>query len=205
MVALAAVILPCHSADSDPLQDYCVADLTLNLTINGYPCKDYYAATIDDFVFSLATPANTSNAYGADSFPGIVQTFPGLNTLGFAILRLDFAVGGLIPPHTHPLASELVYVEEGSLYAGFVTQDNRLFAKILNKGDVLVIPRALIHWQLNVGDTPAKAIATLNSQQNPGAQLIASSLFGSGIRDDVLAKTFFLDESIVRHLKSNFS
>ncbi|EFJ12649.1 hypothetical protein SELMODRAFT_425367 [Selaginella moellendorffii] len=71
MVALAAVILPCHSADSDPLQDYCVADLTLNLTINGYPCKDYYAATIDDFVFSLATPANTSNAYGADSFPGI--------------------------------------------------------------------------------------------------------------------------------------
>ncbi|EFJ14493.1 hypothetical protein SELMODRAFT_423673 [Selaginella moellendorffii] len=43
-------------------------------------------------------------------------------------------------------------------------------------------------------------IVTLNSQF-PGFQLIADSMFGSNILDEVLVKTFFIDEKAVQQLK----
>ncbi|KAJ7538785.1 hypothetical protein O6H91_11G062800 [Diphasiastrum complanatum] len=197
--------LKVNAADADPLQDFCVADLTKDLYLNGYPCKKPAAATTDDFVFNgLTVPFQTNNITGASAVFGFVDNFPGLNTLGIAIARLDFAKGGLIPPHTHPRASEIIYVLEGSLYAGFVTTDNKLFAKVISKGEVMIFPRGLIHFQLNVGDSPAQAVVSLNSQ-SPGFQLIANSMFGSQIKDEVLQKTFFLDQKTVDQLKAIFS
>ncbi|XP_024516022.1 germin-like protein subfamily T member 2 [Selaginella moellendorffii] len=100
----------------------------------------------------------------------------------------------------------MVYVEEGTVYAAIVTADNRLFARVMNRGEVMVIPRGLIHWQMNVGRTNAKIIATLNSQL-PGIQFIARSMFGSRpeVPDEVLEKTFFLDERGINQVRSNFT
>ncbi|KAJ7550712.1 hypothetical protein O6H91_07G113800 [Diphasiastrum complanatum] len=194
-----------NAADADPLLDFCVGDITKDLYLNGYPCKKPTAVTTDDFVFhGLTVPPQTNNSFGADAIGGSVDNFPGLNSLGISIARLDFAKGGLIPPHTHPRASEIIYVVEGSLYAGFVTADNKLFAKIINKGDVMIFPRGLIHFQLNVADAPAQAVVSLNSQ-SPGFQFIANSMFGSNIKDEVLQKTFFLDQKTVDRLKAIFS
>ncbi|KAJ7540377.1 hypothetical protein O6H91_10G011700 [Diphasiastrum complanatum] len=194
-----------NAADADPLMDFCVADLTKDLYLNGYPCKKPAAVTTDDFVFyGLTVPPQTNNSFGASAVFGFVGNFPGLNSLGISIARLDFAQGGLIPPHTHPRGSEIIYVLEGSLYAGFVTADNQLFAKVINKGDVMIFPRGLIHFQLNVGDGPAQAVVSLNSQ-HAGFQLIANSMFGSNIKDEVLQKTFFLDQKTVDRLKTIFS
>ncbi|XP_024526361.1 putative germin-like protein 3-2 [Selaginella moellendorffii] len=193
-----------NAADADPLQDFCVADLSKDLSMNGFPCKRASNTTVEDFIFSgLKQSANTSNPVGADAVFGSVFQYPGLNSLGLSIARLDFAKGGLIPPHTHPRASEMIYVVEGSMYAGFVTTDNKLFARVISKGDVMIFPRGLIHWQLNVGNTTAMGIVTLNSQF-PGFQLIADSMFGSNILDEVLVKTFFIDEKAVQQLKSIF-
>jgi hypothetical protein len=42
-----------HAADPDPLQDFCVADLSQNAThMNGYPCKVRSAVTAADFLFT---------------------------------------------------------------------------------------------------------------------------------------------------------
>ena len=42
-----------HAADPDPLQDFCVADLSQNAThMNGYPCKPRSAVTAADFLFT---------------------------------------------------------------------------------------------------------------------------------------------------------
>ncbi|XP_024518764.1 rhicadhesin receptor-like [Selaginella moellendorffii] len=79
-----------------PLQDFCIANLTMDLTF------------------------------------GTVQLFPGL---GLSIGRLDFALGGIIVPHTHPRASELVYVEEGGAHAAIITSDSRLYARVITKGE----------------------------------------------------------------------
>ena len=96
---------------------------------------------------------------------------------------------------------------EGSLEVGFVTSnsDNRLISKILNKGDVFVFPIGLIHYQRNVGNGNAMAIAGLSSQ-NPGVITIANAVFGSkpDISADILVKAFQVDKSVISNAQSRF-
>ena len=136
-----------------------------------------------------------------------VDTFPGLNTLGISLARIDFAPYGQNPPHTHPRGTEILVVLEGTLFVGFVTSntDNRLFTKTLNKGDVFVFPVGLIHFQVNVGKTNAIAISGLSSQ-NAGAITIANAVFGSNppINPDILTKAFQLDKKVVEYLQKEF-
>ena len=71
-----------------------------------------------------------------------VDKFLGLNTLGISLACIDFAPYGLNPPHTYPRGTELLVVMEGTLLVGFVTSNpNKLFTKVLNKGDVFVFPK----------------------------------------------------------------
>ena len=177
--------------------------------VNGKFCKDPKLATADDFFFSgLQIPRNTSNPVGSTVTPANVEQIPGLNTLGISLARIDYApYGGLNPPHIHPRASEILVVLEGTLYVGFVTSnpDNRLFTKVLNKGDVFVFPIGLIHFQFNIGHDNAVAIAGLSSQ-NPGVITIANAVFGSNppINLDVLTKAFQVDNNVVQYLQKQF-
>jgi quercetin dioxygenase-like cupin family protein len=174
--------------------------------VNGVACKDPNQITVDDFYFSgLDKPGNTSNKLGSAVNLVNVQKLAGLNTFGISLARLDFAPYGLNPPHTHPRATEVLVVLEGSLYVGFVTTDNKLFAKVLNKGDVYVFPMGLIHFQYNKGTTNAVAFASLSSQ-NPGVIRVADALFATKppISDDVLTKTLNVDQNTVHYIQSQF-
>ncbi|THG07890.1 hypothetical protein TEA_009587 [Camellia sinensis var. sinensis] len=178
------------------------------LFVNGKVCNDPKLATADDFFFSgLLTPQNTSNPIGSKVTPVNVIQILGLNTLGISLARIDFAPYGLNPPHTHPRATEVIVVLEGTLYVGFVTSntDNRLFTKVLYPGDVFVFPQGLIHFQFNNGKTNAVALAALSSQ-NPGTITVANAVFGSNprISDDVLAKAFQVDKKVVDYLQAQF-
>ncbi|RZB46636.1 Germin-like protein 12-1 [Glycine soja] len=122
-----------------------------------------------------------------------------------ALARIDFAPKGLNAPHTHPRGTEILIVLEGTLYVGFVTSNqdgNRLFTKVLNKGDVFVFPIGLIHFQMNMGNGNAVAIAGLSSQ-NPGAITIANALFkvNPPISSEVLTKAFQVDKTIIDYLQ----
>ena len=177
--------------------------------VNGKFCEDPKLAKPDDFFFQgLNKPGNTSNPNGSNVTNVNVDALPGLNTLGIQLVRIDYApYGGLNPPHTHPRGTEILVVLEGTLYVGFVTSnpDNRLFAKVLNPGDVFVFPIGLIHFQLNIAKTPAVAFAGLSSQ-NAGVITVADAVFGATppINPDVLAKAFQLDKKIVTDLQSKF-
>ena len=131
----------------------------------------------------------------------------GLNTLGISIVQIDYAPYGQNPPHTHPRATEILAVLEGTLYVGFVTSnpENCFFNKVLNKGDVFVFPIGLIHFQFNVGKTNAIALTGLSSQ-NPGVITIANAVFESNppINPDVLAKAFQLDKNVIEYLQKVF-
>ncbi|GAB4832805.1 hypothetical protein Ancab_006822 [Ancistrocladus abbreviatus] len=165
----------------------------------------------DDFVFKgLNIPHNTNNKLGSNVTLVSAANLPGLNTLGISMARIDFAPYGLNPPHTHPRGTEVLTVIEGTLYVGFVTSNlpnggNRLFTKVLYQGDVFVFPQGLIHFQFNVGKTPAIAIVGFSSQ-NPGVITIANALFGSKapISVDVLSKAFQLDQKVIQNLQSLF-
>lgn len=180
--------------------------------VNGLFCKNPADVTPEDFLFKgLDIPRNTDNKLGSNVTQVFAAQLPGLNTLGVAVARIDYAPYGLNPPHTHPRATEVLTVLEGTLFAGFVTSNlpsggNKLFPIVLHKGDVFVFPQGLIHFQLNVGKTPAVAVAAFSSQ-NPGVITIANAIFGAkpAISVDVLSKAFQLDDVVIKHLESLFS
>ncbi|CAL4950367.1 unnamed protein product [Urochloa decumbens] len=208
VIAACAVVLvlaaPTIAADPDHLQDVCVADRASPIKINGFTCKAN--VTADDFFFpGLRYPGNTNNPAGSLVTAANVETFPGVNTLGVSMARIDFAPGGQNPPHTHPRATEIIFVLEGTLEVGFITTANKLFVKTVNKGDVFVFPRALVHFQQNRGNCPAAIVSAFNSQLQ-GTQAIAMTLFGATppVSTDVLAKAFRIGNGKVAAIKGRF-
>ncbi|GJU07219.1 putative germin-like protein 2-1 [Tanacetum coccineum] len=150
--------------------------------------------TADDFLFKgIRGMGSTTNAVGSNVTIVNVKVFPGLNTLGISFVRIDYAPRGLHGPYYHPRATEVLTVIEGSLQVGFITTDpdNKLFTKRLEKGDIFILPEALIHFQQNVGNGYVVALSSLSSQ-NAGAVTIPNAVFGSNpdISDDTLAKAF---------------
>lgn len=176
--------------------------------MNGVVCKDPNLVQANDFLFrGLHVMRDTSNEVGSNVTAVSVAELPGLNTLGISMARIDFAPQGINPPHTHPRATEILVVINGSLEVGFVTSnpDNRLLTKVLETGDVFVFPQGLIHFQRNVGHGYAVAIAGLSSQ-NPGLITIAKAVFGSDpdINRDILAKAFQVDKNVIYQIQSKF-
>lgn len=206
-IVVAVLLLPSPSLAGDPelLQDICVADITSTMKVNGFPCKA--TVTEDDFYFKgLANPGNTDNTYGSVVTGANVEKVPGLNTLGVSLSRIDYAPGGLNPPHTHPRATEIVFVLQGTLDVGFITTGNKLIAKTITAGDVFVFPRGLVHFQKNNEDVPAAVISAFNSQL-PGTQSLPMTLFAATpeVPNNVLTKAFQVGSKEVDKIKSRLA
>nr|KAJ0188501.1 hypothetical protein LSAT_V11C900498900 [Lactuca sativa] len=174
--------------EPSPLQDFCVAD-----------------PNSPDFFFSgLHLMGNISNHLGSKVTPVFVTQLPGLNTMGISMVRIDYAPWGLNPPHTHPRATEILTILEGTLQVRFVTSnpDNRFITKVLQKGDVfwgLFISNAM--WVMDM-----LWLLLAFSSQNPGAITIGNAVFGANpaIPADILAKAFQVDKSVVDQLQAKF-
>ncbi|KAJ7518297.1 hypothetical protein O6H91_21G062600 [Diphasiastrum complanatum] len=197
------------AGDSDTFQDFCVKCLTPQVHLNGFQCKDPAEVQASDFTSAvLKNPGNTSNGLDVAVTAANVLTFGGLNTLGISAARIDFGKNGLNPPHIHPRATELLYVLQGTLLVGFVssTPENQLYALKINAGELFVFPKGLVHFQLNVGDGPALALSSFNSQ-NQGTSQLPKALFVSNppIDDAVLEKALQLNAADVQHLRALIS
>lgn len=205
---LAPVLL---ASDPDPLQDFCVADLNGGqVSVNGHPCLPSSSAG-DDFLFSnkLAKGGDTSNPNGSNVTELDVAEWPGVNTLGVSMNRVDFAPGGTNPPHIHPRGTEIGLVTRGELLVGIIGSldtGNRYYSKVLRAGETFVIPRGLMHFQFNVGKTEATMFVSFNSQ-NPGIVFVPLTMFGSNppIPTPVLAKALRVDAGVVDLIKSKFT
>jgi quercetin dioxygenase-like cupin family protein len=130
------------------------------------------------------------------------QAWPAINTQGVTHARLDLAVGGVFPLHTHPRAAETLLVLKGSVYTGFVSDDNVLYASTLQQGDVTLFPRGLLHFQLNVGNETAITFNTLTSQ-NPGFLFPANNIFQTNITSAVIEKSFGVDAATVKKITAS--
>uniref|UniRef100_A0A0D9W0B6 Germin-like protein n=1 Tax=Leersia perrieri TaxID=77586 RepID=A0A0D9W0B6_9ORYZ len=208
LTTILAVFISTSIADPDPIQDFCVGipAPTNSPAYTGFPCKPESNVTSDDFYFTgLAATVKTYNRFGTNVSVANVDTFPGLNTMGLSISRIEHAPGGLNPPHTHPRATEMVHVIEGRILIGFVSTARRFYSKVLNDGDTFVIPRGMVHFEYNVGGDTARVMTAFNSQL-PGVEAAAPSLFGTDpeIPDFVLTKSLQVDVGVIRLLKSKF-
>ncbi|AES64843.1 putative germin, rmlC-like cupin domain-containing protein [Medicago truncatula] len=203
---LALSLLAVFAVDAaTTLQDFCV---TNPIGQGNSLCKDPKLVEANDFLFSgLHIAGNTTNPAGSRVTPVFASQLPGLNTLGISMARVDIAPWGVNPPHSHPRATEIFTVLEGTLEVGFITSnpENRHFKKVLQKGDVFVFPIGLIHYQRNIGNCNVVAIAALSSQ-NPGAITIGNAVFGATpeIASEVLIKAFKLDKNAINYLQSKF-
>nr|GLL25726.1 putative germin-like protein 2-1 [Ipomoea trifida]GMD18487.1 putative germin-like protein 2-1 [Ipomoea batatas]GLL25730.1 putative germin-like protein 2-1 [Ipomoea trifida]GLL25732.1 putative germin-like protein 2-1 [Ipomoea trifida]GLL25734.1 putative germin-like protein 2-1 [Ipomoea trifida] len=183
IIAIAVLALAssfAQASDPSPLQDFCVAinDSKAAVFVNGKICKNPMEVDANDFLFQgLNKPGNTSNPLGSAVSPVNVNNLSGLNTLGISLARIDFEPYGLNPPHTHPRATEVLTVLEGTLYVGFVLSN------------------------------PAPGMKNkLFTSQNPGVITIANAVFGSDppINPNVLTKAFQVDKNVINYLQSQF-
>ncbi|KAG6427026.1 hypothetical protein SASPL_111265 [Salvia splendens] len=199
-LALINFIYTSSAFDTRPLLDFCVA------RSNGKACKDPKAVTANDFFLSGPQKAgNTSNPNGVSINYASAATVPGFNTLGMALARAEFAENGYFPPHTHPRASEVIYVVEGAVEAGFMssTPQNKYYSKILKRGDVFIIPMGLVHHVRNVAKGMSVLTATFNSQ-NPGFINLPNNILAAKPAVDTafLAQVFKLDQKTVKDLQN---
>jgi len=186
-------------------QDFCIADLARGDTPAGYPCKPQTGVTADDFYYrGLNTTGPTINPFNIGLLSAFVTRFPGVNGLGISAARVDFAPGGIVPLHSHPGGTELLYVIEGAISAGFISSlTNQVYVKTLYKGDLMVFPQGLLHFQYNLGNDTAVALSSYSSA-NPGLMILDFALFANNLPSDVVSKVTVLDELEVRKLKALF-
>ncbi|KAL2539033.1 Germin-like protein subfamily 3 member 3 [Abeliophyllum distichum] len=197
-------ILTFNSSDilNERMMDFCVADFKAPEGPAGYSCKNPANVTVDDFVFSgFRMAGNTTNIINAAVSPAFATQYPGLNGLGLSIARLDLAPGGVIPMHTHPGASELLLVVQGSIVTAFISSANEVYLKKLKRGDLMVFPQGLLHFQINAGGRKAIAFASFSSP-NPGLQITDFAFFANNLPSTLVEKTTFLDDATVKKLKA---
>ncbi|XP_010920370.2 putative germin-like protein 9-2 [Elaeis guineensis] len=134
--------------------------------------------------------------------------FPALMGQSVSYAVLQFAPGGINPPHTHPRSAELLLVVQGCLQVGLVVSllhvdsNNTLFTQVLRTGAMFVFPKGLVHFQANKDPRyPAVALSAFGSA-NAGTVSLPKTLFGSGIDEDVLAKSFKTDAETIDKLVS---
>ncbi|CAN4102634.1 unnamed protein product [Withania somnifera] len=178
LLAFSIYMCVCKAKDTDNLYDICPSDTThKNFFINGYPCKNPAETTASDFKSSvLSKEGNTDNFQRSSTTLVTAAEFAGLNTLGLSVARTDLDIDGVVMPHAHPRASEMMFVGKGLVIAGFIDTRSQVFQKTLKEGDVFIVPRGLLHYTLNSGFELATVYSVLSSQ-NPGLVSIVDAMF----------------------------
>lgn len=163
--------------------------------MNGKFCKDPRSVTSKDFVCSGAE-LQVNN--GSDVTRYFIDPCPALNTMGVSVTIGRLSGNGIIPPHYHPRASELLICKTGKIFAGFKTSTangNKFFGNVLEAGQAMAIPQGMIHFLFNLlNNKPALSLSAFSSQ-NPGLFILDSNT--SSINIEILAKTFSLDQEMV--------
>ncbi|EHA8591681.1 germin-like protein 9-3 [Cocos nucifera] len=185
-----ATLLGTHAGDPDITSDFIVPDgVTPNadfFTFKGL--KQALRGAPMDAAFKVTKASQVE-------FPALMG-----QSVSYAVLQ--FAPGGINPPHTHPRSAELLLVVRGWLQVGLVDSNNTLFAQTLRTGDMFVFPRGLVHFQVNK-DPKYRAVAlSAFGSANAGTVSLPKTLFGSGIDEDIMAKSFKTDAQTIDMLVS---
>ena len=138
-----------------------------SLLISSFAIIQMATAGDPDIISDFIVPPNVTNVDGSFfTFTGLralvtggqpitnfnvskvsLAQFPALNGQSVSYAVLEYAAGTPSPPHTHPRASELLFVVGGTLQVGFVDTTNKLFTQTLQTGDMFVFPKGLVHGQ----------------------------------------------------------
>ncbi|GAQ79043.1 hypothetical protein KFL_000230230 [Klebsormidium nitens] len=189
--ALVAAFTACASAaDPDPLRDFEPPDSPAN-----YNPPDLY------FKFDLRHAANPADGPGGIIWKANSANFPALRSQGLSSALFAIRPCGQTLPHTHPRASEIVYVISGGpVLFGFVDTNHTAHLNLLRAGEMTVIPRGMLHFSQNFGTGDVIYFSAFNSQ-NPGVITQSKGLFN--LPPEVVATTFSLPLDQVRAINGS--
>ncbi|KAK4354526.1 hypothetical protein RND71_026720 [Anisodus tanguticus] len=114
--------------------------------------------------------------------------------------RLSPGGVAVVPFHIHPGASEVLLVVQGSITTAFISSANTVYLKTLKKGELMVFPQGLLHFQENAASYSSEAYV-LFSSSNPGLQITDFALFANDLSSKLVEATTFLDEAQIKKLK----
>ncbi|KAM7496947.1 hypothetical protein LguiA_021361 [Lonicera macranthoides] len=197
LIASFAIIGTAMAGDPDILTDF-VVPATTNLSSTGIDGSFF---TFTGMRILVGTdPPPTFKVLKAS-----MAEFPALNGQSVSCAVLEFPAAATNPPHTHPRASELLFLVQGTLEVGFVDTTNKLYTQTLQIGDLFVFPRGLVHFQYNA-DTknPALAVSAFGSA-NAGTISVPTSVFTTGIDDNILAQSFKTDVATIQKIKAGLA
>ncbi|ERM97741.1 hypothetical protein AMTRI_Chr11g154900 [Amborella trichopoda] len=193
VISWAMVLMSTNAGDPDILSDFI---LPANIT---NPEGNFFTFTGMRVVVGSNPPPNfkVTKATKAE--------FPALDGQSVSYAVLQFPSGGVNPPHTHPRSAELLFLVQGSLEVGVVDTTGKLYAQTLQTGDMFVFPKGLVHYQYNSNaQYPAMALSAFGSA-SAGTVSVPTTLFTSGISDDVLAKSLKTDVATIQKLKAGLA
>lgn len=161
--------------------------------------------TGDSFTYTGLRSFIGANPPSFTVFKASMAELPALNGQSVSCAALYYPPTTVNPPHTHPRASELLFLVMGSLEVGFVNTSNFLFNQTLQAGDMFVFPKGLLHYQYNADATaPAIAISAFGSA-SAGTVSIPTAVFNTSIYDPILAASFKTDVDTIEKLKAGLS
>ncbi|KAL3689439.1 hypothetical protein R1sor_015748 [Riccia sorocarpa] len=198
----AFLVLSAHAADPEEIRDFAAPP----------------AGTALDGNYFTSTRLRNISVENKGSFANVtavnVNFFPALSGLGVSNALLIYPPGSVNVPHTHPRGTETLFITarmctvtlfiiEGCLEVGLIDTTAPvpvLFTQTLQKDDIFVFPRGLVHFQINKSNkTTVKAYASFSST-NPGLVSLPRTLFGVNIHGDVLTKSFQVSPYIIKTL-----
>nr|GMD64652.1 germin-like protein 9-3 [Ipomoea batatas] len=175
---------------------------------------------LTDFVLPPDVPSADPNFFTYTGFRSLVGApppaafkvtkasmaeFAALNGQSVSYAVLQYPGGSVNPLHTHPRASELLFLTIGTLEVGFIDTTNKLFTQTLQTGDLFIFPKGLVHFQYNADpDKLAVAVSAFGSA-SAGTVSIPSTVFNTSIDDAILAKSFKTDVYTIQKLKAGFA
>jgi oxalate decarboxylase/phosphoglucose isomerase-like protein (cupin superfamily) len=140
-----------------------------------------------DWLFDYNAGVGTTKSAGGNLTLANVANFPALFANGMAMAIGQMAPCGMNTPHTHPRATEFLFLVNGNMEAGFIEENGaRFVTNTLTPGQGTIFPKGSIHYQINAGCEPLTFVAALNDE-DPGASQIAQRFFG--LPPDVVAAT----------------
>lgn len=156
-----------------------------------------------DFIIDLfdTTGTNVNRGDGGNITRMNVENRPALAGQGFSFAAILLEPCAINLPHTHPRATEGLFVAEGSdILLGFVLENNgKVFTNVVKRGFATFFPRGAIHFQINQSCKKAILIPSFNSE-DPGVQTTLNNLFQ--FNDDILRGTSNLSPTEIAAIKA---
>ncbi|KAJ3180435.1 hypothetical protein HDU87_001944 [Geranomyces variabilis] len=129
-----------------------------------------------------------------------LASLPALDRQHIALTLILLEPCGANLPHTHPRASEALYVINGDKVLVGVIEENggKVILNNLDTGKATFVPQGALHFEQNLTCEPAVVIAA-NPSEDPGTLTIASEFWM--LPDGTLEASLGVDESEVRKIR----